>query len=675
VGAASSAPTVAAEASVDRVDGRFETTIQLGAEAPRWDEFSPALHRLTATLANGATRSVNFGLREITAPGTQFALNGRPIFIRGTLDCGNYPRTGHPPVDVAEWKRVIGVAKAHGLNLIRFHSWCPPEAAFVAADELGFYFHVEASTWPNQSTTLGDGKPIDRWLYEETERILRAYGNHPSFILMASGNEPGGKQHSAYLRKWVAHYRDHDARHLFSSAAGWPEIPENQWHCTPRPRIHAWGDGLKSRLNARPPETRTDYREFTGKRPVPVVSHEIGQWCVYPNFDEMPKYTGYLKPRNYEIFRESLRAHGMADQARQFLHASGKLQTLCYKEDIESALRTPGMGGFQLLDLHDFPGQGTALVGVLDAFWEEKGYVTPAEYARFSGPTVPLARLERRVFTSADTLEAALEVAHFGTAPLDRAVATWRLVDDAGRTVAGGRLPARSVPLGNGTALGRVELALARMPAPARYRLVVGFEGQAAENDWHLWVYPETVDTAVPSGVTVTEVLDERARAALEAGGRVLWLVPPARVRNSSQQKIALGFTPVFWNTAWTRRQAPTTLGILCDPGHPALAEFPTDAHTNWQWWYLVSRAGAMMLDELPPGARPIVQVIDDWFTARKLGLVFEARVRRGRLLVCSIDLRESGEGNPVARQLRRSLLRYMAGERFAPQIELPEDV
>ena len=132
------------------------------------------------------------------------------------------------------------------------------------------------------------------------------------------------------------------------------------------------GAGLSSRINAKPPETVSDYTESISKFDVPVISHEIGQWCVYPNFNEMKKYTGVLKPRNFEIFRETLEENQMLDQANDFLVASGKLQTLCYKEDIESALRTPGFGGFQLLDLHDFPGQGTALIGVLDPFWEEK---------------------------------------------------------------------------------------------------------------------------------------------------------------------------------------------------------------------------------------------------------------------------------------------------------------
>lgn len=661
-------------ALIDPSSGSFECRLSLGADAPLWDEFHPALHTLVATLENGDTRSTTFGLREFSAQGTQFTINGRRTFIRGTLDCCNYPRTGHPPTDVASWKRIIGIAKSHGLNLLRFHSWCPPEAAFIAADELGFFFHVEASSWPNQSTTLGDGKPVDAWLMEETDRILKTYGNHPSFVLMAAGNEPGGKQHVAYLRKWVPHYSRLDPRRLFTSGAGWPEIPENQWFCTPKPRIYAWGEGLKSRINARPPETRTDYRDFISRRTMPVVSHEIGQWCVYPNLEEIAKYTGYLKARNFEIFRDTLRARGLEHQARDFLIASGKLQTLCYKEDIEAALRTPGMAGFELLDLHDFPGQGTALVGVLDAFWEEKGYVTPEAYSRFCSPTVPLARLAKRVFTEDETLEASLEVAHFGTAPIENALVSWRLLGDDGVAVANGALPRGPIALGNGKSLGNIRIPLRGLPAPARYRLLISVEGAKAENDWDVWVYRSSVDASAPKGVLVKETLDTEALAALDAGGKVLLLIPPDRVRNDPKQKVALGFSSIFWNTAWTKRMPPTTLGILCDPRHPALAAFPTDSHSNWQWWYLVSRAGAMILDDLPRELTPVVQVIDDWVTAHKLGLVIEARVRRGSLLVCSIDLRPGAPGdNPVARQLRHSLLAYMAGDLFAPKTALNE--
>jgi hypothetical protein len=652
-----------------------ELRVALGAGAQLWDEFSPALYRLrlevrgeAGGVAVAGGQQVTFGLREIATDGTQVVVNGRKVFFRGTLECCIFPKTGHPPVEVAEWKRILGVARAHGLNLLRFHSWCPPEAAFVAADEMGFYFHVEAASWPNQSTTLGAGKPVDAWLEAETNRILRAYGNHPSFVLMASTNEPGGgKSANAYLAQWVARHKAADPRRLWTSGAGWPELAENQFHVLPKPRVQAWGDGLKSRINAKPPETRTDYRDFVAARQAPVVSHEIGQWCVYPNFDEIPKYTGYLKPRNFEIFRETLAAHGMADQARDFLRASGKLQALCYKEDIESALRTPGFGGFELLDLHDFPGQGTALVGVLDPFWEEKGYITPAEYKRFCNATVPLARLERRVFTTADKLDAALEIVHYGPAALSGAVVAWRLVADDGRAVAQGRLPAVDVPTGRLTAIGRVELPLGSVVAPARYKLVVAVDGAPFEIDWDVWVYPAAIATETPAGITLTDRLDAAAVAALDAGGTVVLAIPPARIKGDTRGPVALGFSSIFWNTAWTRRQAPHTLGILCDPKHPAFAAFPTDGHSNWQWWYLINGAGAMILDGLPRELRPVVQVVDDWVTNRKLGLAFESRVSRGRLLVCSFDLAK--DDNPVSRQMRASLFRYVDSADFAPKV------
>ncbi|MBL9138224.1 MAG: hypothetical protein JNK85_20310 [Verrucomicrobiales bacterium] len=660
--------------------GSFEMEMRLGEGVGLWDEFRPELWDLDVTLGpEGDRRRVPFGLREIRAVGTQFQINGRPTFLRGTLECSIFPKTGHPPVDVASWRRVMAAAKAHGLNHLRFHSHCPPEAAFEAADEMGVYLHVEASSWANASTTLGDGKPVDRWVYQETERILRYYGNHPSFVLMAYGNEPGGRNHAQFLSAYVRHFRSVDSRRLWTSGAGWPQLPENEWHSSPDPRVQAWGQGLQSRINGKPPETRTDYRDYISARTVPVVSHEIGQWCVYPNFDEMRKYTGYLRPRNFEIFRERLDAKGLSARARTFLHASGKLQVLCYKEDIESALRTPGMAGFQLLDLHDFPGQGTALVGVLDPFWESKGYVEPFEYRRFCDATVPLARLAKRVFTQDECFEAVVDLAHYGATPLADASARWRLIDDHGRVAQEAALVRGRIEVGTLSRLGEVKLPLQAITAPARYRFEVivessdlvsasGQRGRAA-NDWDVWVYPQTPASALPPNITLMHTWEEGIEKALLRGDRVLWLLPPGKVRpDAALGKVELGFSSIFWNTAWTRRQAPHTLGIVCDPRHPLLAEFPTDPYSNWQWWYLVTRAGAMILEDAPRRLEPVVRVIDDWFTARSLALVVEATVGRGRLVVCSVDLESGLTEDPVRRQFRESLLRYMASDAFRPK-------
>ena len=225
-------------------------------------------------------------------------------------------------------------------------------------------------------------------------------------------------------------------------------------------------------------------------------------------------------------------------------------------------------------------------------------------------------------------------------------------------------------------ALGRIDLPLHAMPAPARYKLVVSLEGTAFENDWDVWVYPpaERVATVPPANIALTSVWDDAARTTLEAGGSVCLMIPPDRVRPDPRKgPIALGFSSIFWNTAWTNGQAPHTLGILCDPKHPALSAFPTDAFSNWQWWYPIRHAAAMILDGLPAELRPTVQVVDDWFANRKLALVFEARVGRGKLLVTSIDLGDAAL-DPVRRQLRASLFDYLASPRFHPSVIVTPD-
>ena len=671
----------------DAQGGDASVEVALGPNAELWDEFHPVLQHLTVTLQSPQhdTREITFGLRLISTDGTQFLINGRKTFFRGTLECCVFPKTGHPPTDIKDWERIIRVAKSFGLNLIRFHSYCPPEAAFEAADKLGFYYQVE-TCWANQSTTIGDGKPVDAWVYRETDRTLRAYGNHPSFVLMPYGNEPGA-QHSRlankdgsdyhasfddYFTQYVNHFKAIDPRRLWTSASGWPQIPANQFDVTPDPRIQAWGAELKSRINAKPPETTTDYRSYIEARTVPVISHEIGQWCVYPDFNEIPEYTGYLKPKNFEIFRDQLDANGMGGLARQFLFASGKLQTLCYKEDIESALRTPGMGGFELLGLTDFPGQGTALVGVLNPFWEAKGYVTAEQFHRFCNSSVPLARLSKRVFTTSETLEADLEVANFGPEPLPNTATDWKLVSQDGKVVAHGQLPGRDIPVDNGIALGHISVDLMNLAAPDRYTLSVGLEGTDFENDWNVWVYPSQLPQE-PSDVLVTSQYDDQARQLLESGGKVLLTIPGNEVRNYEKDPVGLGFSSIFWNTAWTGRQAPTTLGILCDPQNPALAAFPTDSYSDWQWWYLIHRAGALRLDLLPNGLTPIVRVIDDWVTAHPLALAVEGKVGSGKIIICGFDLTGDAD-DPVSRQMRASLVNYLTSEKCQPTLELSDD-
>lgn len=626
-----------------------------------WDEFNPILYTLQVRFAateQGYTdcREVRFGMREFEAIGRQFRLNGQPVFLRGTLECCVFPLTGYPPTDVAAWNRLMETAKAHGLNHLRFHSWCPPEAAFVAADELGMLLQVEGPFW----AAFGSDPEVDRFAYAEGERILKTYGNHPSFCMLAVTNEPSGPNMAEFFADVLAHWRETDPRRIYTGGSGWPSIPENDFHVTPTPRAYGWGDGLNGRFNAQPFNTEIDYTDFISQHEVPVISHEIGEWTAYPGFSQIDKYTGVLEPRNLKAFRASLEAQGLLEQAESFTEASGKLQALLYKEEIEAALRTPEFGGFQLLSLSDFPGQGTALVGVLDAFWEDKGYITPEDFREFCAETVLLARLPKVVWQQGETLTAQLEIAHFGAVPLRNQTLSWFVVTEAGKSVASGTRQIAEIPLGSGIPLGDIATPL-KLSAPARLTLHAVLQGTPYRNHWDLWYYPSQL--AQPSGVYVSQRLDKKSVEQLRGGGSVLLLPPAETVQNN----IPLGFTTPFWNTAWTEGQPPHTMGILCDPEHPAFASFPTYFHSSWQWWELLHGSKCLHLDGLPHIKGPLIRVIDDWFTNRNLGLAFEAQVEGGKLLVCSADLETDLENRPVARQLLYSLLGYMKSDAFTP--------
>ena len=633
-------------------------TYPMGDNPLLWDEFHPNLYVLQSELQSKAgtdRKETLFGMREMSTSGTQITVNGNPVFIRGTLECCIFPKTGFPPTDVASWEREIKICKSYGLNNLRFHSWCPPEAAFIAADSLGFYFHIECDAW----TTVGDGKPIDQFVMDESERIVKEYGNHPSFCMLLYGNEPGGKNLKAWLTAFVEHWKAKDRRFLVSTAAGWPEIPESDWLSTPKPRIQGWGEGVNSIINSAVPSTDYDWSDRISKTQ-PTVSHEIGQWCVYPNLQERSKYTGVFKAKNFDIFEDRLKESGLLNLADSFFIASGKLQTLCYKADIEAALRTKGFGGFQLLDLHDFPGQGTALVGVVDPFWDSKPYVTPEQYSQFCNRLVPLIRTKRFTYTSGETFEAKIEVAQFTDQSLKAAKIAWKLTGSDGKEEAAGEFT-QDIPAGTLTEIGQIVHKIST-DVPKQYRLEVSVDNY--KNGWDLWAYPST--KVEPRAVKVASKLDEATASFLEKGGKVLLIPAFGSMRNEGKDSVVVGFSSIFWNTLWTNNQAPHTLGILCDPGHPALSLFPTDFYSNYQWQYAMSHCNAIPLHKLGD-IEPIVRIIDDWFTARSLGMIVELKVGTGKLLICSADLNTTDKNRPEAQQLKNSLLSYMESNAFNP--------
>ncbi len=708
VTAAAEFPAQSVEARVADTRSVVEFLYRPGETVPLWDEFQPSLLRLELRLAANAggrsfadRRVVRFGMRDFKRDGQRLRINGRTVFLRGRVDCANYPLTGYPPMDKDGWRRVLGILKEWGLNHVRFHSWCPPEAAFAVADELGMYFQVELpnkrSAFKAPENTEARQRNIDYLdvpgsdpnasLYDyalrEGELIFRHFGNHPSFVMFTLGNELG---RNPAMYELVARFRQWDPRHLFAQGSNnmhWaPSLAEGDdfWitHKTGKNRpvrgAYFIADFSGGHIDSRPPSTLVDYRDSIKDVPVPVISHEIAEFQVAPDFREIPQYTGVLKARNLEIFQQRLKEANMLDLSHDFMRASGALAAICQREDIEAALRTPGLAGFQWLDIQDFPGQGTALVGMLNVFMESKGIATPEQWRRFCCETVPLLLMEKYTWTTDETFSGEIKIAHYGATDIPNARLRWSLGEPESPAMASGTLGPITIKQGEVFPVGRLRVPLTSVPAPKKLIVTLAIEGTTYLNQYNLWVYPPTVDTRSPANVLVADRLHTTAQQHLHGGGKVLLFPRHDELRHSVKGAFATDFWswPMFAKAALARHiePPPGTQGFLCDPKHPALAEFPTEFHSNWQWWRIVKNSRPVILDDTPADYRPIVHVIDNFARNHKLGLLFETRVGPGRLLVCTSDL-PSLQSHPEARQLMRSLLRYVDSTSFAPAHEL----
>ena len=644
--------------------------------------------------------SVNPIFKDFHIEGQHFYANGHRIFLRGKHDACVWPLTGHVAMDVESWKDYLGTCDAYGLNHVRFHSWCPPEAAFVAADELGIILQPELPFWGdfNDKDTL-----LMNFLHKEGENILRTYGHHPSFRMFALGNELWGSIDK--MAEFIEDFRKiaPDKVYTFGSNyyLGYQGVKKGMdYFTTCRVGGEGWGnynthtrgsfsfadaaDG--GMINHFYPNTMMNFEEgcklafpegSAWTKAVPVISHETAQFQTYPDYDEIKKYTGTLYPYNMEVFRSRLEKAGMLDQAKDFHQASGLWSLQLYKQDIEMDLRTKNMAGFQLLDLQDYPGQGSAYIGILDAFMDPKGLCTEREWRQWCAPVVPLLVADKFCFTIEDGIHAWIQVANYSGQSLNGKTLRWELVEANDNTaVSSGemKLPATE---GLFTA-GELNISLNKLDKPTQLQLCLSIDeteyfGVPYHNTYDLWAYPAWSDLSkLESKVTVTNELDALAISQLEKGKSVL-LMPEA-----SDLCVGGLFQTDYWNYRMFKTIAennkksvsPGTLGILTDPKHPIFKGFPTQMHTNWQWFPIIKASHPFMLDNTGKDYRPIVQVIDNIERNHKLGLIFEFAVGNGKLLVCMADL-ESATSYPEGRAFYRSVLEYMVSEDFAPKTRI----
>ena len=675
---------------VDWTKPEQELELALGDKALLWSEFTPSLYRFSVSLKTDQsvdTEQATFGLRDFKTKGRQFTMNGKTTFLRGKHDACVFPLIAHTAMDVETWRHYFQVAKQYGINHYRFHSWCPPEACFEAADIEGIYLQPELPIWGN--IDIDDTELCD-YLLKEGRNLHRAYSNHASFVMFGLGNEMSGEEGLAML---IQTFKKEDNRHIYSSGSnnylGFKGKQANEDYFTTC-RVGREGDkqfNTHARasfsfadaydggyLNHTYPNSEMDFSSANVLCDVPIISHETGQFQVYPNYEEIKKYTGVLKPRNFEIFKKRLEEAGMINLAYDFMMASGKWSALLYRADIEMNLRTPEWGGFQLLDLQDYPGQGSAYVGILDAFMESKGLIAPEEWRHFCSEVVPLFCTEKFCWTNDEALTGEVEIANYSESDLNSKQLSWTLTDSKQQVLDKGVLPLQ-VKQGELAKVGTLKSAIASVRKAEKVTLALSIDGTPYRNDYSLWIYPAADKEVAPSeDICVTDDLDAHLKYLTE-GGKVLWF--PSKDKHKDQTVGGL-FQTDYWNYRMFRTicenldrpVSPGTLGILTDPGHPALADFPTEFHTNWQWFPIIKQSYPMILDRLSDDYRPIVQVIDNVERNHKLGLLFEFKVGNGKLLVCMSDLK-AVQDCPEARQFYRSILEYMESSAFAPSYSL----
>ena len=597
--------------------------------------------------------------RKMGVSNGKFLSDGQVVYFRGTHFGGDYPITGYPNTADEWWNDLMNTVKSFGINFIRFHSYCPPEAAFAAADRADIFLQPECGMW----NYFEDETEMYEILKSETVRILRAFGHHPSFVLFSPSNEPGGKWYSI-LREWVMYARETDrslgyeGRRLYTAQSGWfYDTAPSETTGTDYLYFHrsAYGSLPGGTIRNSEGWKGRNYDSSLENSKLPVICHELGQWCSYPDYGVIGKFAGVLQPGNYEIFRESARNSGVLENNKEFVFCSGRNQVRLYKEDIEANFRTRHLYGFELLDLHDYLGQGTANVGILDPFWDNKGYVTPDEFQEFCGDTVICTELSSYVWKNTDIVTIPVLVCHYGARTIQNAVLEWKLTDAmSGLLLDAGNEPCEKIPAGENTKVCtlRIELSFLSRNTLCRLEVSIG----EVRNHWMLHVFASAMKDVLTEEESFLYTRDwSEVKKALNAGKTVVF---SPYLSDLDYDCPAVSMKNVFWNAqmnpSWCR-----SLGVICDGDHPVFDRFPTFADGGWQWEEILKYSRAFCMDDMPKQLQPIVRVIDDWNRNLPLCLLAEAKVGKGHLILSGICLDTTPDSLPQQNAFRQAVFRY----------------
>lgn len=644
-----------------------------------WSGANPNLHDLEFFITDVKgdrldSSKLTTGFRKFSTSGNHFSLNDSPIFLRGTVNAAVFPLTAHAPMDLDSWLEYFSIIKDYGLNHVRFHSWTPPEAAFMAADKLGIYILAELPIWGELDRDL----PFhNRFLREELKGIMQEYAAHPSFMMFSTGNELWGDislmgeymKDARYLNpRILATY----GSNVYLGMNG--QIGEEDFivasktgdsnNMAIRGSLSFADSNSGGHFNSSYPGSNFNFAEATHDISVPIISHEIGQYQSYPYFDEIDKYSGILRPDNLKEFKNRAIEAGTYRKSFDYNDASGKWAAKLYKAEMELAQRSPGLAGFELFGLQDYPGQGTALIGILDPFMHPKGFIEPEDWKQSSADIGILAEFPKFCFSEGESVEIPVLTVNYSDNPDTIKNVNWNTPFLNGSI---------TVKPGNGLVRNEsVSFTMPKVSSPQKMHITFSANDSLASNSYDFWLYPSKLPKV--KDVHYTTNLTE-ALILLDQGEKVILCPDSLTVAKASLDPL---FTPDFWNYRMFRTicdemnitPSPGTLGLLINNLHPAFDKFPTDTHTDWQWFPIVANSRPLIIDRLPKDFNPIIEVIDNVERNFRLSLMLECNVGKGKLLLLSADMDKASK-YPEGKWLLQSIKEYMAGKEFKPKVTL----
>ena len=668
-----------------------------------WDEDEGNLYEMAVTLDNGMSAEdkggstaecrTRFGIRSFGDNGSgRLALNGRAIFLRGEANCAEYPETGHPPMTIPEWKEMLLKYRSYGINFVRFHSHCEPEAAFAAADELGMLLQPELSHW-DPKDAFGTEESY-RYYRAELVDLLKTYANHPSFVMLTLGNELQAQDEGRErMRELVRTAKRMDPTRLYAngSNAFYGEEgcdPESDFYTSQSCKdvvIRGTFSGMRGYLNENYPSADRTYdeamAEIRKEYQKPVFSFEVGQFEVLPDFEELESFHGISDPVNLKLIKKRVEERGLLPTWEKYVEATGELSRLAYREEIEAAMRTRELSGISLLGLQDFPGQGTALVGMMNSHLEPKPYdfARPERFREFFQECRILVKLPHYTYEAGERLIAEVEAANFGKRNIE-GVFCWTLAGKKSVSENGNCEPAeiksKNTVIATGedteiticrpgsyTEVGSVDIRLDFVEKNTALTLKVRIGDSISA--YPIWVYRKTTPIC-PENVYETRAFDVKTREILQNGGRV-YLSPDAD-KESLPNSIKTQFTTDFWSVG-TFADQEGGMGQLIDTEHPIFKEFPTDFHTDWQWWIMATKRAVI----LPHPMKTIITEMDSYAFLRPMAQMIEFRCLKGKVLLSTMELHKSQQ-YPEVRALQASIYTYLSGENFEPAEEITEE-